>query len=70
MAFMYYGNGPMVEKKGAAMVYEAEEEPLKVFSVRLNAIQVRKAMKLGKGNMSAGIRLALANVVPTKEQLA
>lgn len=60
----------MSQKKGATMVYEAEEEPLKVFSVRLNAIQVRKAMKLGKGNMSAGIRLALATVIPTKEQLA
>lgn len=52
----------MAGKVGRPLLYEAEEQALRVFSVRLNALQVRKAMKLGNGNLSAGIRQALANV--------
>lgn len=35
---------------------------MKVFSIRLNVIQERNALRLGKGNLSAGVREALASV--------
>lgn len=57
----------MSKKLGRPLLYEAEQQALKVFSVRLNALQVRKAMKIGDGNLSEGIRRALAYVLPKKE---
>lgn len=47
-------------------MYEANDIPMKVFSVRLSVIQERNALKLGKGSLSAGIRQALENVTPNQ----
>lgn len=46
-------------KAGRPRIYEAESAPLRVISVRLNAIQHRLAAKLGNGNVSEGIRKIL-----------
>lgn len=48
-------------------MYDAESAALKMCSVRLNVLQERTALKLGKGSLSAGIRLALDNVIHKKE---
>lgn len=60
----------MTKKVGRPYLYEAESQALKMFSVRLNAIQERAALKLGKGSLSAGIRLALENVTHNQEKPA
>lgn len=39
--------------------YEAEDEPLQRYSVRLSKIQERMAKRLGDGSLSKGLRLAL-----------
>ncbi|AXC36514.1 hypothetical protein HOT57_gp70 [Pseudomonas phage phCDa] len=54
-------------KAGRPRIYEAESTAMKVFSVRLNVLHEKAALKLGKGNMSVGIRLALENVLQKKE---
>lgn len=54
-------------KAGRPRLYEAESQAMSVFSVRLNVLHEKVALKLGKGNMSVGIRLALENVGQKKE---
>lgn len=58
----------MREKSGRRLIYEAEGEPMKARSVRLNAIQERHAIKLGNGNFSDGVRTAIDNSVRDKEK--
>lgn len=57
----------MKKKAGRPYMYDAESAALKMCSVRLNVLQERTALKLGKGSLSAGIRLALDNVIHKKE---
>lgn len=62
IVLMSYGIGVVMAKKGRPVLYEADSFAMKAFSVRLSVIHERRAMKLGKGNLSEGIRLALETV--------
>jgi len=59
---MSYVKGIVMGKKGRPVLYEADSQAMKVFSVRLSVIHERAALKEGKGNLSDGIRLALEKV--------
>ena len=54
---------------GRPLLYEAESAPMRVVSVRLNAIQARLAAKLGNGNVSEGIRKTLDLIAKKKGKL-
>lgn len=44
---------------GQSRIYTDQNEPLKPSSVRLPFWHVREARRIGKGNLSEGIRIAL-----------
>jgi hypothetical protein len=60
----------MAKKAGRPLLYEFEDNPMKVFSVRLNVVQERDALKLGGGSLSDGIRKALEFAIQNKGKIA
>lgn len=49
----------MSNSLGRPLLYDYETEPLKPYSARLTDYHRRLAKRFGKGNASAGIRIAL-----------
>lgn len=49
----------MDQAVGRPRIYTEQDDPLKIVSMRLPNWHVRVARKLGKGNLSEGVRIAL-----------
>lgn len=49
----------MCSRKGRPRTYTVQDQPMRVHSIRMTCWHVRKAKKLGDGEVSDGVRYAL-----------